>query len=177
MEPLGLVGSIPSQERFSAVRCPHPGACRTETSRCECSLHGTSRDGTTVIEHFEMHLHELYAYVNFAIVTECRWPLTLLPATAFVAPLEVFSLLGSILSKLDRFVRHRIVPPFVSDVDVPCEVGAIWPIPLQYGISCEAAVSRIVSREIYYSVVGSIRNVNLWRQIPADRRPATRIFE
>ena len=141
-------------------------------------MHGTSRDGTTVIEHFEMYLHELYADVNFAIVTECRWPLTLLPATAFfVAPLEVFSLLGSILSKLDRFVRHRIVPPFVSDVDVPCEVGAIWSSPLQSGISCEAAVSRIVSREIYYSVVEFTRNVYLWRQIPADRRPATRIFE
>jgi len=120
LEPSVLLGSSPSQERFSAVRCPHPGAGRTETSRCGCSLHGTSRDGTTVIEHLEMHLHELYADVNFAIVTECRWPLTLLPATAFfIAPLEVFSLLGSILSKLDRFVRHRIVPPFVSNLVHP----------------------------------------------------------
>ena len=145
---------------FSGVECPQPGVSRTETSRCDCSLYGTSRYGAMVIEHifllyFEMSRHELYTSVNFTTVTECRWPLTLLEATAFVVPLEIFSNFGPILSKLNCFVR----------IETSAHTGtAVTP----------TAEKVRTGRTVWSTLHQSHQSL---RVIPADRWPATRILE
>ena len=105
-----------------------------------------------------MSLHELYTSVNFTTVTECRWPLTLLPATAFVVPLDIFSNFGPILSKLNCFVR----------------IDTIIRKPIPWESLGKRTRKRTACSTPHQSRLSRIPVVC---RIPADRWPATRILE